>query len=69
MVGECTFYKVKTEKTGARERERQRETETERETHTDRDTHRERVITVKKTTYLNEKYFPLKRKRYHYKEL
>ena len=51
------------------ERERQRETETERETHTDRDTHRERVITVKKTTYLNEKYFPLKRKRYHYKEL
>ena len=51
------------------ERERQRETETDRETHTDRDTHRERVITVKKTTYLNEKYFPLKRKRYHYKEL
>ena len=29
----------------------------------------ERVITVKKTTYLNEKHFRLNRKRYHYKEL
>ena len=51
------------------ERERDRERQRQRERHTQTETHRERVITVKKTTYLNEKYFPLKRKRYHYKEL